>query len=71
MPPLAAAVTPPCYLEKGGHVLGFDQDQDAIAHVRKRFNGHNNIQLVEANFIGLKTKASVINLNTSTEFCLI
>jgi 16S rRNA (cytosine1402-N4)-methyltransferase len=44
-------------LEKGGQVLGFDQDQDAIAHVRKRFNGHNHIQLVEANFIGLKTKA--------------
>jgi 16S rRNA (cytosine1402-N4)-methyltransferase len=44
-------------LEKGSHVLGFDQDQEAIVHVKKRFNGHNMLQLVEANFIGLKAKA--------------
>lgn len=44
-------------LEQGSQVLGLDQDQAAIAHVTQRFQGNQNICLVEANFMTLRAKA--------------
>lgn len=47
-------------LNRGSQVLGFDQDRDAIAHVLNRFDGHQALQVIEANFIAVRSKAEAL-----------
>ncbi len=50
-------------LESGASVLGFDQDSQAIEKVSKRFSNNRNLQIVNANFITIATKAATLGFD--------
>lgn len=41
-------------VEQGGKVLGIDQDEDALEHVRKDFDGKESVTLAQGNFRNIK-----------------
>lgn len=50
-------------LQAGATVLGFDQDSQAIDHVKHRFPGNQNLSLAETNFIAIRSKAEQLGFS--------
>ncbi|WP_245576642.1 16S rRNA (cytosine(1402)-N(4))-methyltransferase RsmH [[Mycoplasma] imitans] len=57
-------------LNDQGRLIGFDQDQQAIAHCKQLFSEFENVSLVNDNFVNLKKHLQRLNVN-KIDGCLI